>query len=319
MDKAQMRHSFVLLVLLDKSIRSDDAIIDHLRQIAIFAKTIDHDSFRGAANELRLSPSVVSHHISQLEDHLGVALLYRATRKLTLTREEERLLSAARNMLDAVESDLLDLTASASEPSGELRITAPSVLSQSPFTEMMAHFSARYPRLRITLDFTDSRKELVGDGFDAAIRMGLHFKPSPDTRKLFEVPRSLVAAPGFIALQTPVREPKDLRNWPWIELAPVQSIPVRFQKNSKQQAVHRKPAQLICNDAHALYSLARAGAGLAIVPEFLAQDDAAAGHIRYVVPDWQLAPAIVFAQWPPNAPKHGLIKLLVSFLTEARS
>ncbi|MGI9502636.1 MAG: LysR family transcriptional regulator, partial [Geminicoccaceae bacterium] len=78
-------------------------MIDRLRQMAIFAKTIDHGSFRGAARELRLSPSVVSHHISQLEEHLGVALIYRSTRKLTLTREGERLLAATRKMLEAVE------------------------------------------------------------------------------------------------------------------------------------------------------------------------------------------------------------------------
>lgn len=183
----------------------------------------------------------------------------------------------------------------------------------------MAHFVARYPCIRITLGFTDSRKELVGDGFDMAIRMGLEFKPSPDTWKLLETPRCLVAAPGLVEQQPPVREQKDLSAWPWMELAPVQNVPVRFRKDSEQQAVHRKPAQITCNDAYALYRRARAGAGLAVVPGFLAEEDAAAGKIRYVLPEWQLAPAIVFAQWPPNAPKHGLIKLLVGSLGETRN
>jgi DNA-binding transcriptional LysR family regulator len=115
-------------------------MIDRLRQMAIFAKTIDHGSFRGAARELRLSPSVVSHHISQLEDNLGVALLYRSTRKLTLTREGEKLLAATQKMLEAVEGELLDLSVSARTPSGELRITIPSVLSQSGFTDQIAAF-----------------------------------------------------------------------------------------------------------------------------------------------------------------------------------
>ena len=110
-------------------------MIDRLRQMAIFAKTIDHGSFRGAAKELHLSPSVVSHHISQLEEHLGVALIYRSTRKLTLTREGDRLLAATRTMLEAVESELQTLSAGANVPSGELRITAPSVLSKSSFTD----------------------------------------------------------------------------------------------------------------------------------------------------------------------------------------
>ena len=132
-------------------------MIDLLRQMAIFAKTIDHGSFRGAARELKLSPSVVSHHISQLEEHLGVALIYRSTRKLTLTREGERLLLAARNMLEAVESELLELSLSGKEPSGELRITLGSILSQSQLTDIIADFSMTYPRIKIVLDYSDMR------------------------------------------------------------------------------------------------------------------------------------------------------------------
>ena len=116
-------------------------MIDRLRQMAIFAKTINHGSFRGAARELKLSPSVVSHHISQLEEHLGVALIYRSTRKLTLTREGQRLLAATRNMLEAVEGELKALTATASDPSGELRLTMPSVLSHSQITDRTVSYT----------------------------------------------------------------------------------------------------------------------------------------------------------------------------------
>ncbi len=104
---------------------------------------------------------MVSHHISQLEEHLGVALIYRSTRKLTLTREGERLLLAARNMLEAVESELLELSLSGKEPSGELRITLGSILSQSQLTDIIAKFSMTYPRIKIVLDYSDMRKDLI--------------------------------------------------------------------------------------------------------------------------------------------------------------
>lgn len=147
-------------------------MLDHLRQMAIFAKVIDHGSFRGAARELRLSPSVVSHHISELEDRLGVALLYRTTRKLTLTPEGAKLLAATRRMLEAVEDEIAELSLSAREPSGELRITAPSVLSLSPLLDSIAAFSRAHPRIRLSLDFSDTRKDLIDDGFDLAVRFG---------------------------------------------------------------------------------------------------------------------------------------------------
>ena len=140
-------------------------MIEQLRQIAIFAKTVDHGSFRAAARELRLSPSVVSHHISQLEENLGVALLYRSTRKLALTKEGTRLLSAAHQMLEAVDSGLSDISTSASQPAGELRITAPSVLAQSRLTEAIGDFAKLFPGIKLSLNFTDTRHELIEDGF----------------------------------------------------------------------------------------------------------------------------------------------------------
>lgn len=293
-------------------------MIDQLRQIAIFAKAIDHGSFRQAAKELHLSPSVVSHHISQLEEHLGVALIYRSTRKLSLTREGERLLAAARTMLEVVQGEMQVLSAEASEPSGELKITAPSVLSKSPFTDMIAEFLDKYPRISLSLDFSDERKEIIGNGFDLAIRMGIEAKKSPSTRKLFEANRKLVASPLFLERQPLVNEPAELMDWKWLKLAPLQNAPTKFQKDGLKQIVQQRKSQLSCNDAQALYRLARAGAGLALIPEFLASRDFAEGRIEFVLPDWELDPINIYAEWPPNAPKNGLIKLLTSELENSR-
>lgn len=284
-------------------------MIDRLRQLAIFAKTIDHGSFRGAARELRLSPSVVSHHISQLEDSLGVALIYRSTRKLTLTREGHRLLAAAQKMLEAVEGELADLSVSATTPSGELRMTVPSVLSQSHFTEQIAAFSKAHPRIKLSLDFSDIRRDLIDDGFDIAIRMGPKAKTTATSRKLFSVERKLVASTDYLASRLAPDHPDDIANWDWLALTPVQNVPVSFTKAGGTQATIKPEPRVFANDAQALYRLARAGAGLAIVPDFLASEDVEAGSMKFVLPDWKLRAIDVFAAWPANAPKHGLIHL----------
>ena len=253
-------------------------MIDRLRQMAIFAKTIDHGSFRGAARELRLSPSVVSHHISQLEDSLGVALIYRSTRKLTLTREGHRLLAAAHKMLEAVEGELADLSVSATAPSGELRMTIPSVLSQSHFTEQIAAFSKAHPRIKLSLDFSDIRRDLIDDGFDIAIRMGPKAKTTATSRKLFSVERRLVASTDYLASRSAPDHPDDIADWDWLALTPVQNVPVAFTKAGGTQATIKPDARVFANDAQALYRLARAGAGLAIVPDFLARRGRASGN-----------------------------------------
>ena len=294
-------------------------MIDRLRQMAIFAKTIDHGSFRGAARELRLSPSVVSHHVSQLEDSLGVALIYRSTRKLTLTREGHRLLAATHKMLEAVEGELADLSVSASAPSGELRVTIPSVLSQSHFTAQIAAFSSAYPRVKLLLDFSDSRRSLIDDGFDIAIRMGPTAKRSATSRKLFSVKRKLVASAEYLASRPAPENPKDVAGWDWLALTPVHNVPLEFKGKRGAQATIKPNAHIHANDAQALYRLARAGAGLAIVPDFLASDDVEAGAVKYVLPDWELRSIDVFATWPANAPKHGLIHLALDALNQNRS
>lgn len=290
-------------------------MIDRLRQMAIFAKTIDHGSFRGAARELHLSPSVVSHHISQLEDHLGVALIYRSTRKLTLTGEGQRLLAATHNMLDAVEGELQDLSATAGEPSGELRVTLPSVLSLSHITDQIAAFSLAYPRITLTVDFSDTRRALIDDGFDLAIRMGPTSKNSATSRSLFKVRRVLVASKAYLSTRTVGDDPKSLAHWEWLVLAPVQKVPLSF-RNKDGEGVKIKPTpHMFTNDAQALHRLAQAGAGLAIVPEFLVAPDVANGTMEIVLPEWELRSISVFAEWPTNAPKHGLIHLALNALS----
>jgi len=290
-------------------------MIDRLRQMAIFAKAIDHGSFRGAARELRLSPSVVSHHVSQLEESLGVALIHRSTRKLALTREGNRLLAATHKMLEAVEGELVDLSVSANAPSGELRVTIPSVLSQSHFTDQIAAFAKAYPRIKLFLDFSDTRRALIDDGFDIAIRMGPKAQNSATTRKLFSVERKLVGSAEYLSSRPVPDDPKDLVGWDWLALTPAQNVPLAFSKAGGTQETIKPEAHIFANDAQALYRLARAGAGLAIVPDFLASSDVEAGSMRYVLPDWKLRAIDVYAAWPANAPKHGLIHLALDALS----
>ncbi|NKB75668.1 MAG: LysR family transcriptional regulator [Gammaproteobacteria bacterium] len=291
-------------------------MLDQLRQLAIFAKTIDHGSFRGAARALRLSPSVVSHHISQLEESLGVVLIYRSTRKLSLTLEGERLLVAVHRMLEAVEEELVDLSSSAMMPTGELRLTVPSVLSQSRLTDSIGAFSMKYPGITLSLDFSDVRQDIIEGGYDVAIQMGLKKSKSASTRTLFSVKRQLVASKSYLADRPKVSRPEEISDWDWLELAPVYHIKPSFKKAGAKLVSINPTARISANDAQALYRLARFGTGLAIVPEFLATEDIDSGTVEHVLPDWNLDPAYVTAAWPANAPKHGLIKLLVNELSQ---
>ncbi len=217
-------------------------MLDQLRQIAIFAKTVDHGSFRAAARTLRLSPSVVSHHVTQLEQQLGTALIYRTTRKLSLTPDGERLLVSARAMIDAAETGLQMISDQTREPSGVLRVTAPAVMAQSKLVDQLADFAIAFPKVELSLDFSDVRRELIGDGFDVAIRMGWLKDSSLMARKLFDVQRRLIASPAYLETRAAPERPQDLSDWDWLELAPVWLMKPEFRKAGKRAVVSRPPA-----------------------------------------------------------------------------
>jgi len=291
-------------------------MIDRLRQMAIFAKTIDHGSFRGAARELNLSPSVISHHISQLEEHLGVTLIYRTTRKLTLTKDGERLLQATRNMLDAVEGELLDISGSANEPSGELGVTLPSVLSHAYFTDALAIFMDRYPRIKLSLDYSDTRKALIDDGFDVAVRLSLDAKKSPTSRELFMVKRRLMASTKYLENRPIPLTPKDIESWDWLTLSPVHLRGITFSTTGNKSVKIKPHARIDSNDVRSLFRLVQAGAGIAALPEFLGIEEVKTGRMEFLLPDWHLETLKVYAEWPANAPKHNLTNLFVNTLCD---
>lgn len=290
-------------------------MIEQLRQIAIFAKTVDHGSFRGAAKELKLSPSVVSHHISQLEEQLGVALLYRSTRKLALTPEGARLLSAAQEMLAAIDGGLADISNSVSKSTGQLRVTLPSVLAESRLTKSIADFSTMHPAIKLSLNFTDMREELIEGGYDVAIRMGLNKKRSPSAKTLFHAKRYLVASQSYLANRPEVTSPEDVADWDWLEFSPVHHIKPHFVKDGHKPIILKTNVKISVNDARALHHLVRSGAGVAVLPELLMEDDIHAGLVTVVLPDWKLYEIDVFAEWPSNAPRKGLIRLLIDKLS----
>ncbi|MEM1164004.1 MAG: LysR substrate-binding domain-containing protein, partial [Pseudomonadota bacterium] len=278
-----------------------------------FAKTVDHGSFRGAARALELSPSVVSHHIAQLEERLGTALLYRSTRKLSLTEDGERLLAKAQAMIEAAEDGLQIVANHAAKPSGLLKVTLPAVLAQSHLVDRIASFSAAYPKVRLELDFTDLRRELIADGMDVAIRMGWLRDSALKARKLYDVERRLVAASSYLAGRDRPKTPTDLADWNWVGLTPAPRGQEFYRPDRKTIRLSPR-AQITVNDASAIYRLVRAGAGIAVLPDYLFQQDLADGSVEVLLEDWTVAELGVYAVWPPNAPKDGLIARFVGHL-----
>ncbi len=290
-------------------------MIDRLRQLAIFAKAAETGSFRGAAKVLDLSASVVSHHISKLESELGVALLYRTTRKLSLTRDGETLLRSAQEMVAAAERGLDDISAGSLEPAGRLKLTAPAVMAHSALIDRIAAFSEAHPRVDLEVGFSDVRRDIIAEGIDLAVRMGWLKDSSLKAKKVATEERVLLAAPSYLEGRERPEAPGDLEGWQFLYLGGV-GRQFAFKNKSGERTMHSATSRIVVDDAMALYRLVRAGAGLGALPVYLAADDLAAGKVVHVLPDWQLSPLGIYAVWPSNTLRDSLTSRFVNYLDQ---
>ncbi len=291
-------------------------MLNQLRQIAIFAKTVEQGSFRAAADVLHLSPSVVSHHIAKLEEELGVALLYRSTRKLSLTSDGEALLVSAHAMIEAAEDFFSVATNQSTQIIGELSIALPAVMQQSDVVNHIGTFAKLHSSVSLKLDFSDNVSNLIENGVDVAIRMGWLEDSGLKARKLYEVERHVVGSTSYINSKPNKITVEEVETWDWIELSSVgfhHLFP--FPKESKR--VFKPKSRIRVNSAHSMQQLVSNDNGIAALPDFLSKDEISNGEFIHVLPDIKLPSIGVYAVWPANAPKGGLTSRFVEHLKES--
>lgn len=288
-------------------------MLNQLRQIAIFAKTVEHGSFRAAADVLHLSPSVVSHHIAKLEEELGVALLYRSTRKLSLTSDGEALLISAHAMIDAAEDFFSVATNQSTQLMGELSITLPAVMQQSELLNHMGSFTKLHSNVSLKLDFSDTRANLIESGVDVAIRMGWLEDSGLKARKLYEVERHVVASAEYLKNKPNKITVDEVETWDWIEFTPVGFINLfNFPKEPKR--VFKPKSKIRVNSALAMHQLISNNNGLGALPDFIAEKEVANGEFEIILPKENIPSLGVYAVWPANAPVGGLTSQFVEYL-----
>lgn len=291
-------------------------MLNHLRAIYIFVKAVELGSFRATAKALSLSPSVVSYQISRLEQELEVALLYRSTRRLTLTSEGRELYDRLAALVAGAERGVDRLTATLSEPVGKLQVTLAASFSRENITRQIAAFARMHPRVELSVRFSDEQQDLIADGIDLAIRSGPIADSSLHARKLFTLERLLVAAPRFLARKPAVEQPRDLADWEWIWLSVTAEHREFHHRDSGERQRVRLNRRVNVNDGYAMCLFALEGLGLLSAPDYLVEEYLRQGQLVEVLPDWRLDPIDVFAIWPPNSPRTGLTRRFVDHLVQ---
>lgn len=290
-------------------------MIDHLRQMAIFARVVDEGSFRGAAQSCDLAPSRISEIVSELEAYLGTTLLYRTTRKITLTNEGRIFYARVVEMLRSAEAGLNELNALSLEPVGALRISLPAFLTSGPLSTAVADFAQLHPNVAFSVVYTDHPMDLIENGFDLNIRVGWLDDSSMMSRKLADGERVLVAGTEYTRGRNMPQRPSDLEDWDWIRYQQRADTTEFTSQNGKTEKVTGN-AQIEVDSIDAVYHYAIKNMGVTILPSFLAERGIASGELVALLPEWNLRPLGIYAVWPDKSRRESLTLLFVRFLAD---
>lgn len=185
-------------------------MIDHASEMAAFVRVVDSKGFSAAAPGLGLSPSAVSKLVTRLEARLGVRLLQRTTRALSLTADGEAFYAAARRIVREIEALETEMTDRRGTPHGLLRVTTSLAFSTHQLAPMVGEFLERYPSIQLELMPTDRVVDMIDEGIDIAIRIGKLADSSFMARKIGDDVRLVCAAPSYLASRRAPQRPEDL-------------------------------------------------------------------------------------------------------------
>ena len=288
-----------------------------LEGLAVFAKVAELRSFALAAKDLELSKATISKAIARLEKRLGARLFNRTSRRLALTDAGQLLLDRAARILAEGEAAESEVHAQSASPRGLVRLAVPMSFGLREVAPLLPEFLAEYPGVSVDLHLSDELVDLIGTGFDAALRIAALRDSSLRARRLRGVSRNLVAAPSYLKRHGRPAHPRDLLHHACLCYAYLPTPDVwRFVNKAGEVAQVRPAGQLRANNADALAPALLAGLGLAVQPDFVVGEAIEDGRLEVVMPDWSPPPIALHLVMPPGGPRPARVEVLAAFLSE---
>lgn len=268
--------------------------------LLLFARIVESGSFSRAAERVNLPKSTVSRRLAQLETTLGERLLQRTTRKLVVTEFGASLFEHARRLADEVDAAGALAQHRQQEPSGRLRISAPGDFANSSLNEVIARFLERYPQVKLELDLTPRRVDLVAENFDIAIRMGdLPDDATLSARAIVLEQPGLYASPSYLALHGIPEHPDDLERHDLLCILSRSGGSMAWTlQRGKVKWERALPARLTANSPDLLARVAACGSGIALSSVLFAKPYMQTGDLVRVLPEWEMPVTNGWAVFP---------------------
>lgn len=279
----------------------------------MFLTVVETGSFAAAAARLGTGSGQASKLVARLEADLGVKLLNRTTRALSLTQAGQAYADRLRTLVEAWDDLQTEVQNAAVAPRGLIRLTAPLSFGTTRLAPLLARFAAEFPEIALEVHFADRVVNLVEEGFDAAIRVGTPTDTTLTGRKLCTARVLALAAPAYLATHGTPQTPQDLTNHPCI-------IDLNFRDPHRWPFRTAKVAvsgRLAFSNASACLAAAEAGLGIASVPDFVADAALADGRVVAILTDFDPPPLGVFALYPSGRHLPAKVRVLVDFMAKA--
>jgi DNA-binding transcriptional LysR family regulator len=288
-----------------------------LEGLAIFAKVAETRSFAAAAAELKLSKATVSKAVSRVEAKLKTRLFNRTSRRIALTEAGRALTDRASHILAEGEAAEDEALSQSTAVRGLVRLAAPMSFGVSHVAPLLPEFLAAYPEVSIDLHLSDATVDMIGDGFDAAIRIAVLPDSSLIARRICGMPRYLVGSPNYLEQHGRPRHPLHLAEHVCITYGHASAPETwRFSHKNGKSATVRPSGPLRINNGDAMMPALIAGTGLAVLPEFIVRDALADGRLERLLADWSLPAGAVYWVTPPGGLPPQRVKVLADLLFE---
>jgi DNA-binding transcriptional LysR family regulator len=292
--------------------------LDRLDELGVFVEIAEAGSVTAAARRLGVPKSTVSRALSRLEGALGVSLVRRKTRGPVLTEQGRQLAGLAGPHVAGLRDAALALGQDAEEPYGTLRISAPVDIGQVVLGSLLPAFAARYPNVAVEADLTLRFVDLVGEGFDGALRVSTRPLPSSSlvARTIAPVEIRLYAGATYLARRAAPRRVSDLAQHEHVLFQPLQGRAKLAVDGGGRAAEIPVRGRVGGNDFTFLREAIVAGAGIGPLPWFVARNDVESGRLKRVLPALRLKSAAVYWVQPPLRPTPRKVLALRDFLVE---
>jgi DNA-binding transcriptional LysR family regulator len=294
--------------------------MEHLPEMMTFAKVVETKSFSAAAAELKTSKSLVSKQVSNLERALGVRLLNRTTRRMSVTEIGAAYYEHCARIAQEIDAAAETVTQLQAEPRGVLRITSPVIFASLHLAPAMQTFLQRHEKVEIELNASDRIVDIVDEGYDLAIRITDHPSPTMVARKIAPVRWVTCASPEYLARRGAPRTPQELLNHDCLVYhgIPAPHSGWRYMIGNKEVSLDvSTSSRCRVNNSEALIQLALGGMGIVLFPTYILGPLLKSGRLKEILPDSIANPGMgLYATYQPNRYMQPKVRAFIDHLME---